>query len=34
VIVVETRFAETVRLLEQLGKPVTSTPAFVAFGRR
>jgi hypothetical protein len=34
VIVVETRFPETVRLLEQLGTPITSTPAFVAFGRR
>ncbi len=34
VIVVETRFSETVRLLERLGTPVTSTPAFVAFGKK
>ena len=34
VIVVETRFPETTRLLEQLGTPVASTPAFVAYGRK
>jgi hypothetical protein len=34
VIVVETRFAETVRLLDQLATPMTTTPAFVAYGRR
>lgn len=34
VIVVETRFPETVRMLEQIGTPVTSTPAFVAYGRK
>jgi hypothetical protein len=34
VIVVETRFAETVRALEQIGTPVAATPSFVAYGRR
>jgi hypothetical protein len=34
VIVVETRFPETVRVLEQLGTPVASTPGFVAYGRK
>jgi hypothetical protein len=34
VVVVETRFPETVRLLEQLGAPVAATPAFVAFTKR
>ena len=34
VLVVETRFPETVRLLEQLGTPVATTPAFVAYGRK
>lgn len=34
VIVLETRFPETVRVLDQMGTQVASTPSFVAYGRR
>jgi hypothetical protein len=34
VVVLETRFSETVRLLDQIGTPVATTPSFAAYGRK